>query len=111
MQTLSSTIEQEIRSYGFQIDQSDRRRMITEWRVRSSSDVGLTKSGIARIRDRVEVSYRQRGTAYYYATMRANFEVKQADTWMASEIPPQLEDQYEQLEARISDELQEYMTQ
>jgi len=111
MQTLRSTIEREIRSYGFQIQQSNPRMMYTDWRVRSSSDVGLQKSGIRRVRDRVEINYRQRGTAYHYATMRANFEVNQAGTWVSSELPPQLQDQYEQLEARISDELQEYMTQ
>lgn len=107
---LVSAIRGELVGFGFQIQDESRNQFRTDWRDRSPS-AAMEMSGVSRIRDAATVSYSARGTAFYVAKMRMEFQVRRNGRWEAADIPDSLKEEYRTIQRQIRQELEIYMTQ
>lgn len=109
-----------LQDYGYQLQSVSEDRVETDWRVRNTSAVrsgpagdpsgfSLRESGV---RDRARVQINRRGDRFFVARLTMVHEKRTEEgDWEREEPSEEALEQYQNIERRIRDRLQEYMTQ
>lgn len=109
-----------LQDYGYQLQNVSGERVETDWRVRNASTVrsgpagdpsgfSLRESGV---RDRARVQINRRGDRFFVAQLTMVHEKRTEEgDWEREEPSEEVLEQYQNIERRIKDRLQDYMTQ
>lgn len=109
-----------LQSYGYQLRNVSENRVETEWRARDIDAVRAGPAGDpsgfslreAQVRDRARIQINRRGDRFYVAQLTVVHQRSTEDGGWEREEPSEAAlAQYQTIERRIRDYLQEYMTQ